>query len=90
MQSKLNINSSGVNKSLGLQTRCNKSMENKTLTHRMKDKEKRVNIKKISPNNWLRRVMGSLIKTVECGVSSTKSPDTTLLNSDRNNNWWLS
>jgi hypothetical protein len=81
MNSKLSRNSSsGVSGSLGLQIRHNKIMAKEALTHRMKDKARRFNLKKISPRNRLIKVIGSLGNTLESGVSSTKSIGTTLMN----------
>jgi hypothetical protein len=52
-------------------------MVKETLTLIMKDKSRIINLKKINLSNWLRRVMGGLRKTLESGVSSTKSSGTT-------------
>jgi hypothetical protein len=82
--------SSGLSGSLGSQKHHKRNMAKETLTHRMKDKTRRVNINKIIPRNQLRRVMGSLRKTPESGVSSTKVPSTTLMNVSRNIHWWTS
>jgi hypothetical protein len=59
-------------------------MAKKTLTHKTKDKARRVNLNKINPGNQLRRVMGSIGKTPESGVISTKSIDKTMMNVARN------
>jgi hypothetical protein len=59
-------------------------MEKVTLNHKTKDKVRRVNLKKIIPKKWIRRVMGSLRKTSKSGVSSTKSPGATVMNEAQN------
>jgi hypothetical protein len=81
MQSKLSRNSSiGVSKSLVLQIRHNRSMEKENITHITKGRARRFNLKKMIPRNQLRRVMGSLRKTLESGVNFIKSLGTTMMN----------
>jgi hypothetical protein len=61
------------------------------LSHRMKDiSTRKANLKSASARPRKRRVMGSLRKTPESGVSSTNSSSTTPMNVTRNNHWWLS
>jgi hypothetical protein len=72
MQSKLSINSS--NKVSG------RSMERETLTHIMKDRATKVNLKRASPRCRKIRVTGSLRKTPKSGVSSKTTLGTTLMN----------
>jgi hypothetical protein len=52
--------------------------------------KRKANLKRSSPRHRKRRVMGSLRKTLESGVSSTKSPGTTPMNVTRNSHWWSS
>jgi hypothetical protein len=51
-------------------------MENETLNHRMKERERNSNLKRYSP----RRVIKILRKTPESGVSSTTTPGTKPMN----------
>jgi hypothetical protein len=91
MHSKLRINSSNkVSRSLGLKIRHNRIMAKETLTHRMKDRERKANLKRASPRCKHRKVTRSLRKKLESGVSSIKSPGTTSMNVARNNYWWSS
>ena len=91
MQSKLSRNSSRrVSGSSGLKICHNKSMAKETLTHITKDKERNFNHMISIPRSRKRRVIWSLIKTMESGVSSTTSFGTTPMNVTRNIHWWLS
>jgi hypothetical protein len=65
-----------------------RSMEKENLTHIMKDKARKANLKIFSPRCRKIRVMGSLRKTSECGVSSTISLGTTLMNVSQYIHWW--
>jgi hypothetical protein len=60
---------------------CHKQIMVKVaLTHIKRDKARRDNLKTTSPIHMQTRLMGSQIRTLESGVSSTKSPSTTLMN----------
>jgi hypothetical protein len=81
MRSKLSRNSiNRVSDGLGLKIHHNRIMAKPSLTHRMKDRERKANLKRASPRLRKRRVISSLRKTLESGVSSTMAPDTTWLN----------
>jgi hypothetical protein len=67
-----------------------KIMENETLTHRTRDRARKVNLRRANPINRQRRVIGSLIKTPKSGVSSKTSHGTTPMNVSQNNHWWSS
>jgi hypothetical protein len=89
MQSKLSRNSSsGVRESSGFETHNNKSTTKKIITQRMKDTSRKANLKIFSPRSMKTRVTRSLIKTLESGVSSTKSPRTTPMDVTQNIHWW--
>jgi hypothetical protein len=65
-------------------------MENETLTHRMKDSERKANLKRASPRCKQIRVTRILRKTPESGVSSKTTPGTTPMNVARKIHWWPS
>jgi hypothetical protein len=72
--------SNRISESSGLQI-CNKKITVKvTLTHRKMDIERNYNLNTKNPNPRKGRVMGSQKRILESGVSSTKSPHTTLMN----------
>jgi hypothetical protein len=68
----------------------NRSMAKATLTHIMKDRESKANLKRARPICRKRRVARSIIKTSESGVSSTKTLGTTLMNVAQYSHWWSS
>jgi hypothetical protein len=82
MWSKLSRNSRNeVSRSSSLKICHNRSMEKETTTQRMKDiLERKDKLKRSIPRHMKRRVTRSLIRTLESGVSSTKSPSTTSMN----------
>jgi hypothetical protein len=82
MQSKLSINSSNIV--------SGRSMAKANLTHIMKGRERKANLKRASPRYMQRRVTRSLRKTLESGVSSTIALGTTLMNVAQYSHWWLS
>jgi hypothetical protein len=92
MQSKLSINSRNeVNESSVLKIRHNRRMEKETITHKRKDISTRKDkLKRSIPRCRRRRATRSLRKKLESGVSSTKSPRTTLMNVTQNIHWWTS
>jgi hypothetical protein len=65
---------------LALQTHHNKRTVKVALTPKEKDRARMVSPRKTSPRHQKRRVMGSRRRTLESGVSSTKTLDTTLMN----------
>jgi hypothetical protein len=78
MQPKLSRNSRNkVSEGSSLKIRHNITMEKENLTHGMKDKARKSNLKRAIPRQRQGRVTGSLRKTLESGVSSTISPGTT-------------
>jgi hypothetical protein len=50
------------------------------LTHTIRDKSRKANLKNTFPSYKKRRVMGRRRRTLEIGVSLTKSPGKTLMN----------
>jgi hypothetical protein len=81
MVSKSSINlSSRISRSSGLKILNDKSMVKETLTHRTMDRERKSNLKTTIPRCKKRRVTGRRRRTLESGVSSTKSPGITLIN----------
>jgi hypothetical protein len=67
----------------------NQSMVRVALTPREKDRERMASPRTTSPSHQQRRVMGSQRRTLESGVSSTKSLGTILMNVTPNNHCWL-
>jgi hypothetical protein len=65
-------------------------MEKETLTHIIKDKVRKSNLKRDNPICRKRRVMGSVRKTPESGVSSAISLGTTLMNVAQYIHYWSS
>jgi len=80
MPSKLSITSSG--------RVSGRSMEKETLTHIMKGKVRKDNLKRASPRCRQRRVTRSLRKTPESGVSSRTTLGTTLMNVAHYSHLW--
>jgi hypothetical protein len=81
MLSKSSRNSSSrTSGSLGLQIHNNQSMVRVALTPRPKDRARMANPRITIPSHQQRRVMGSRRRTLENGVSSTKSLGTILMN----------
>jgi hypothetical protein len=66
-----------------------KSMVKVALTPKEKDRARMASPRTTSPSHKKRRVMGSRRRTLESGVSSTKSLGTTLMNVTPNNHCWL-
>ena len=71
--------STRTNGSLGLQIHNNQSMIKKTLTN---------SLPKSSPSHRKRRVIERRRRTLENGVISTKSCDTTPMSVAQKNQWW--
>jgi len=90
MFSKSNRNlSNEISGSLGLQKCNNRRMENVSLTRRTMDRERKSNLKIASPIYRQRRVIGRW-RTLKSGVSSTKCPSTTPMNTTQNSHYWPS
>jgi hypothetical protein len=68
----------------GLKIRHNRIMLKENLTHGTKDKARKANLKRDNPRQMERRVMESLRKTLDCGVSSKTTPRTTRMNVAQN------
>jgi hypothetical protein len=64
-------------------------MEKKNITHIMKDRERKANLKISSPRCRKKRVMRGLRKTPESGVSSTITLGTTLTDVAQYSHWLL-
>jgi hypothetical protein len=74
---------------IDMQSKLSRNSSNR-VSGRSMDRERKANLKRASPKSRKRRVMGSLRKTLESGVSSTTSLGTTLMNVTQYNDWWLS
>jgi hypothetical protein len=70
----------GISESWGLPIHHNKSMVKVAPTYKTKDRAMISNFKKTKLRHMQRRAMRSRRRTLESGVSSTKSPGTTLMN----------
>jgi hypothetical protein len=81
--------SSRTSGSSGLQIHNNQSMVRVALTPRPKDRARMASPRITIPSHQQRRVMGSRRRTLESGVSSTKSLGTILMNVTPNSHCWL-
>jgi hypothetical protein len=91
MQSKLNRNSSNRVREFEFEnTPQQKHGKGNSNSQNKGQSTRKANLKRVSPRHMQRRVTRSLRKTLESGVSSTKSLGTTLMNVARNNHWWSS